>query len=285
MRPSAIIKRVLKEIYHFLSWFSRSKPAMILAIVLFLLLPVYVFYLAIVVPASSCDSDFATGDTTLIELPGIDPDSSQGILETVKAIGNLELEKAYLANLLELSQQDSAYLYLNLSDSLLNMEVQGVTMRSCTLTDIRVTRRLRCLNQSQLLNWVSTPFMGQADLSTIPKIRYVVKEAPKDTNEAALQSAKPIPPDSSSVYFTLYFDKHLTIEVGQNEEPYDEEEEIIDIYQEGIQSVIRSETMRAILHGSSPEPQILIRLQVSKADARAIYRGLPVHPGLALKLQ
>jgi len=258
---------------------------MILAIVLFLLLPVYVFYLAIVVPASSCDSDFATGDTTLIELPGIDPDSSQGILETVKAIGNLELEKAYLANLLELSQQDSAYLYLNLSDSLLNMEVQGVTMRSCTLTDIRVTRRLRCLNQSQLLNWVSTPFMGQADLSTIPKIRYVVKEAPKDTNEAALQSAKPIPPDSSSVYFTLYFDKHLTIEVGQNEEPYDEEEEIIDIYQEGIQSVIRSETMRAILHGSSPEPQILIRLQVSKADARAIYRGLPVHPGLALKLQ
>lgn len=285
MRPSAILKRVLKEIYDFLSWFSRSKPAMILAIVLFLLLPVYVFYQAIVVPASSCDSDFATGDSTLIELPGIDPDSSQGVLEAVKAIGNLELEKAYLTSLLKLSQQDSAYLNLNLSDSLLIMEVQGVTMRSCTLTDIRVTRRLRCLNQSQLLNWVSTPFKGQADLSTIPKIRYMVKEAPKDTNEAALQSAKPIPPDSSSVYFTLYFDKHLTIEVGQFEDPYDDEDEVIGRYQKDVERAIRSETMRAVLHGSSPDPDILIRFQVSKDDARAIFRGLPVHPGLALKLQ
>lgn len=284
MKPKKMLKLTVREIYGFVLWFAHSKPAIILAILFSLLLPAYVFYQAVVVPASSCDRNFPTGDTTELALTGPDQDSSLAVLQTVQTIGSLELEKAYLASLLKLSQQDSAYLNLNLADSLLRLDIKGVTVRVCPLSDIRVTRRLRCLNQSQLLHWVSRPFTGREDLSTIPKIRYMIKEAPKDTNEAALQSAKPIPSDSSSVYFTLYFNRHLTIEVEQSEPPFDEEEEVIDTYQDSRQSAIWRETMKAVLHGSSPEPEITIRVKVSKADARAIYRGLPVHPGLAMKL-
>lgn len=285
MKPLEIVKRVFREIYGFFLWFSRSKPAISLAALLTFLLPVYVFYQAVILPASSCEREFSSGDTTEVELPGISQDSNLEILQTVKDIGILELEKAYLSDLFTLAKRDSAYLNLNLTDSLLLLEIKGVTVRVCPLTEIRITRRLRCLNQSQLLQWVSQPFYGRADLSTIPKIRYVIKEAPKDTNEAALQSARPIPADSSSVYFTLYFDRNLTLEVEQREDPYEAEKEGIARYHKSIRKAIRQRTMRAILHRSTPEPEMLIRLTLSKTDARAIYRGIPVHPGLALKLQ
>ncbi|MBN1199742.1 MAG: hypothetical protein JXA23_10355, partial [Bacteroidales bacterium] len=260
MKPLEKVRKVFREIYGFFLWFSRSKPAIILAVVLTFLLPVYVFYQAVILPASTCEREFSSGDTTEVDLPGISSDSSQDFLQTVKNIGELELEKAYLSDLLVLSKQDSAYLNLNLTDSLLLLEIKGVTVRTCPLTEIRITRRLRCLNQSQLLQWISQPFQGRADLATIPKIRYVVKEAPKDTSEAALQSAKPMPPDSSSVFFTLYFDRNLTIEVEQREDPYEGEEEEIARYHERIQNAVRQRTMRAILHRSAPEPEILIRL-------------------------
>jgi len=285
MNPKQLLRRIWKEIHDFILWFAHSKPAIILALLLSLLLPAYVFYLAVVIPASSCEREFPSGDTTETALVGLNPDSSQMILKMVDTIWDLELGKAYLSNLLLLTYQDSAYLNLNLSDSLLLLEIKGVTVRECPLTDIRVTKRLRCLNKSQLVHWISTPFLGRADLSTIPKIRYVVKEAPKDTNEAALQSDSPIPADTSSVYFKIYFNLHLAIEVRQLEDPYDHEEDVIGDYEKEIQGAVRRKTMQAVVAGLSPEPEILIRLEVSKADARAIYRGLPVHPGLALKLQ
>ncbi|MBE0647175.1 MAG: hypothetical protein IH596_05255 [Bacteroidales bacterium] len=285
MDLSKILRLIWNEIHDFIIWFAHSKPAIIVALFLTLLLPAYVFYLAVVSPASSCDHDFPTADTTEMALVGLDVDSSQMILQKVDTIWDLELDKAYLSNMLLLSFQDSAYLNLNLPDSLLHMEIKGVPVRECRLTDIRVTKRLRCLNKSQLLQWISTPFLGRADHSTIPKIRYVVKEAPKDTSEAALQNAGPLPADSSSVFFIVYFNRHLAIEVRQREEPYDYEEEVLGSYEKEIQGAVRSKTMQAVLAGLSPEPEILIRLEVSKADARAIYRGLPAYPGLALKLQ
>lgn len=284
MKPVVMIKRALREIYGFILWFSRSKPAVILSVVLAFLLPAYVLYQAVILPASTCGREFSAGDTTEVELPGISSDSSRQILQSVNGIGKLELEKAYLSGLLTLSRQDSAYLNLNLADSLLLLEIKGVTVRVCPLKEIRITKRLRCFNQYQLLQWVSQPFHGRAELSTIPKIRYVVKEAPKDTSEAALQSAMPVASDSSSVFFILYFDRNLAIEFEQAEDPYETEEEAITQYHENIQRAIRQSTLSAILHRSVPEPQILIRLTISKADARAIYRGLPVFPGLVLKL-
>ncbi len=285
MTLAKVFKQVWEEIHDFILWFAHSKQAIIVAFLFSLLLPAYVFYLAVVIPASSCERDFSTVDTTEMELVSLNSDSSLMILQRVDTIWDLELEKAYLSNLLLLTFQDSAYLNLNLADSLLLLEINGVPVRECRLTDIRVTKRLRCLNKSQLLQWISTPFLGRADLSTIPKIRYVVKEAPKDTNEAALQNASPLPSDSSSVFFIIYFNRHLAIEVRQREEPYDYEEEVIGSYEKKIQSTIRSKTMQAVMAGLSPEQEILIRLEVSKADARAIYRGLPLYPGLALKLQ
>lgn len=285
MESYEMLKRVMRELSAFLHWFVRSKTAIVLVVILLLLIPGYVFYLIVVVPVSTCERDFFPGDTSGVVLSGLEPDSTQEILETVQTIGALEMEKAFLGSLLTLSKEDSVYLNLNLADSLLLLEIKGVPVRACSLTDIRVTWQLQCLNQSQLLHWVSQPFIGRADLSTIPKIRYMIKQAPKDTNEAAQQNTRPIPPDTSSVYFTLYFDRHLAIEVEQTEDPYEGEEGVIRTYQKKRQHALRSETMRAVLHRSSPEPEIVIRLKVSKADARAIYRGIPVHAGLALKLQ
>jgi len=283
MKPvGRVIRKVLREVYLFIRWFfgTRSAPGLFLAVSL--ILPLYVFYFTVILPAGTCSGDFPVADTLHTEIPEMDQDTLEKVMEQIGIVDKLEQKEAYLDNLLILARQDSVVMNLNLADSVLTLEIRGVPVRVCPLADIRVTRLIRCMDQTQILSWISEPFTGTASLATIPKIPYVIKEAPKDTNEAALQNAKPLPPDSSSVFFTLFFDRQLVVEVEQTEEPYKEEKEIIEGYGREREQRIRTETIRSLLHGTSPEPEMLIRLQVSKADARAIYRGIPVLPKMTL---
>jgi hypothetical protein len=173
---------------------------------------------------------------------------------------------------------------LNQNDSMLNLEINGVVVRSCPVTEIFVSRRLNKVDHEQILSWVSTPFNLESDLSSIPKIPYVIKEAPKDTLEAQAQSSIPLPPDTSSVYFTLYFDRNLVVEIEQSEPPDDIDLEVIKSYFKAKDQTFRQEAMSAALHVRPPKQDIYLRLKVSPADARAIYRGIPVNASLALKL-
>ncbi|MFH1937621.1 MAG: hypothetical protein ABIK52_08675, partial [Bacteroidota bacterium] len=266
------------------TWVRQTRKALGVSVILLCMLPVYVFYVTVIFPVRRCGCDFPPADSVRIEAPAIDPDTNQDALEQVKVIRSLELESAYLESLLTLSQQDSSYLNLDLADSLLVIMIKGVPVRSCSLSEIRVSRQLRCLDQAQRVLWIAAPFLAERDMSTIPKIRYINKQAPKDTIEAAMQSDAPIPSDTSSVYFTIYFNRYLVVEINQVEEPYDVEKRVINRYRREKQQTIRRETWQAFLHLTTPEPEIRIRLTLSKDDARAIYRGIPVHPGLALKL-
>ncbi|MFH1297577.1 MAG: hypothetical protein ABIJ04_09930 [Bacteroidota bacterium] len=284
MEEQGLLKRIIGEIQSYFTWVRQTRKALGVSVILLCMLPVYVFYVTVIFPVRRCGCDFPPADSVRIEAPAIDPDTNQDALEQVKVIRSLELESAYLESLLTLSQQDSSYLNLDLADSLLVIMIKGVPVRSCSLSEIRVSRQLRCLDQAQRVLWIAAPFLAERDMSTIPKIRYINKQAPKDTIEAAMQSDAPIPSDTSSVYFTIYFNRYLVVEINQVEEPYDVEKRVINRYRREKQQTIRRETWQAFLHLTTPEPEIRIRLTLSKDDARAIYRGIPVHPGLALKL-
>jgi len=275
---------MFREIQSYFTWIRHTPTALCISLILFCILPAYVFYVVVILPVRTCGCDFPPVDSVRMAVPASDPDTNPDSREQKKVIRSLELESAYLESMLSLSKQDSAYLSLNLADSLLVILIKGVPVRSCSLTEIRISRQLRCLDQAQRVRWIAEPFLAERELSTIPRIRYINKQAPKDTMEAALQSAAPMPPDTSSVYYTIYFNRYLVVEINQSEEPYDMKKKIINRYRREKQQVINRETWQAFLHRTSPEPRILIRLTLSQADARAIYRGTPVQTGLVLKL-
>lgn len=284
MAKRGFLRRMFPAADEWISWFLHSWSAITVFLVVLFILPVYVFYKAVILPVTTCGCDFPPVDSLRAQMPVMDPDSNPVSFELARQIGSLEMTSAWLGCQLNLSRQDSAYLNLDLAANMLTLMIKGVPVRSCTLHAVRTSRQIKCLDRAQLVHWITVPFMSQKAFSTIPKIRYVNKKAPKDTIEAALMGSAPMPADTSSVCFTIYFDRHLVLQVEQAEEPFDTEREVIKKYRSECRQAVRKSTMRALFHHSNPESGILIRITMSKADARAVYRGLPVRTGLSLKL-
>jgi hypothetical protein len=144
-------------------------------------------------------------------------DDSQ--LAQVRDIIRKENERAFEKNRLSLAEKDSIYMVLDLPDSLVILEIKGVTVKKTKILEMEVSNRFAIIPHENLLPWISEPFILTHDLSTIPKSPIVVKQAPKDTIEAAKTSSAPRPPDSTGVFYTFYFDRNLLIEVEQANPP------------------------------------------------------------------
>lgn len=272
---------------NFFRWFARNRRVQVIFILLALSLPLFLIIYGIVIPVKNYKPYSEDG------IDGIAPTDTSHTQNThisgeqlteVKNIISLENEKAYLQNRLSLAENDSIYLILDLPDSLLVLEIKGVPVRKNKIITQKVSQRFSLINHENLLPWIAAPFTLERDISTIPKMPIVVKQAPKDTVEAAQSSSTPKPPEATAVFFTLYFDRNLVIEIEQADPPQEEDLKEIKDYR----SKKRKESNRSVFN-TLRDPQqadqpMRISLVVSEADARAIYRAIPTKTHLILKL-
>jgi hypothetical protein len=205
-------------------------------------------------------------------------------LAQVRTIIRKENERAFEKNRLDLAEKDSIYMVLDLPDSLVILEIKGVTVKKTRIINMEVSNRFALIPHENLLPWISEPFTLTRDLSTIPKSPIVIKQAPKDTIEAAKESSKPRPPDTTGVFYTFYFDRNLLLEVEQSNPPEADVLERVKAYQlikrqESTQSVIQM-----LKKPEQTDQPMTIRLVLSDVDARAIFRAVPTKTKLILKL-
>ncbi len=196
----------------------------------------------------------------------------------------LDIRRAYLQARWELSKGDSISLSINLRDSLVSLEMKGTPIRQCRILRFEVSRALERLQaKGRLHEWLTTPFtLQKSDLATLPKAPVRVVTAPRDTLEAQARAKEEIPLEKNDVHFTLEFDRNLTLAFEQAQDlsfrgrlkkwGYE--------LQRGYASV--KEAVHALLAGELPQHRMLITLELTQEDAKAIYRALPRKAGLAL---
>jgi hypothetical protein len=271
----------------FFKWFGRNRRIQAIFIILVLSLPLFLIIYGIVLPVknykpSPSSSISAAGSNDTAAVGSVSLDESQ--LAEVKTIIQKEDEKAFQQNRLALAEKDSIYMILNLPDSLIVLEIKGVTVKKVKILNLEVSNRFALISHENLLPWISEPFTLQHDLSTIPKSPIVVKQAPKDTIEAAKTSSAPRPPDTTGVFYTFYFDRNLQIEVEQSNPPEADVMEKVKAYQ----TTKRKESTRSVVQMLKKPQQtdqpMMIKLVISDVDARAIYRAVPTKTHLVLKL-
>jgi hypothetical protein len=205
--------------------------------------------------------------------------------ELAKKMATLEIDQAFWQARLQLAKVDSISLSVDLVDSVASLEVKGVPMRQCKILRYRgsgVIKRLRA--QGRLQPWLSTPFVLQKELATLPKAPIRIKEAPKDTIEASESKGQDLPIEHRDAEFTLHFDRSLTLVVEQAQAPsfkgrlrkiwYD----LRRIFGDAGGALV------ALLRLQLPQHRIWIEIELSREDAKAIYRALPSRAGLALRL-
>lgn len=264
----------------FLRMIFRPK-FLVLFLVVALLLPIILIIYSIVIPV---------GRYQAVPWSGLQTDSLHAEVklnhdekQLVASFIELEKEKIFLNNRLQLAKQDSIYLVLDMKDSTINLEIKGVVVRKNRIIESRLSNRFHLIDHENLIPWLKKPFTLEKALATIPKAPIVVVQAPKDTVEAALQSKKPEPPQTTAVFFTFYFDRNLVIEIDQIDPPDEEDYEQIKDYrrQQKIENHLTLwQRMNLVRHA---DQKMKIRLVVSEDDARSIYRAVPVNTHLILR--
>lgn len=212
--------------------------------------------------------------------------SAYAQMDTLSDVSELKepfRERAYTATLKKWSKMDSIYLLVNLRDSAVSLFINGVTIHENKLPTFQLDPVFTSLSNRAYLTYFGQPISILRDTSTIVKEPIVVRQAPKDTIEAALNAYKPDTLYQNPAFWQIELAEGLDLIFVQ------------DADRNAMDAQVRSEFMKALEQRESTSnlirfftfkspyyrPKIIIPLPVG--DLRAIYRALPEQESLLLR--
>jgi hypothetical protein len=191
----------------------------------------------------------------------------------------LEKEEIYYNARLKMAEADSVCLSINLMDSVIIMEIQGVKLLEAKIKTMRSSKIFTRYKKQAFYECFSAPFIIDSDYCTIPKEFFNIKYAPEDTIAAQAPKTMPDTTIKDPVYFTLYLDRDLRVDIRQTDTLRPE------IYKD-YDRHIRNEKIRRmwshLYKFQVPPYDPWIRIEISHKDARSIYKALPRHAQVAV---
>jgi hypothetical protein len=193
----------------------------------------------------------------------------------------LNREKAFYQSRNIMAETDSICLALNLSDSTATLEINGVAVHSAKLLNIQAPKILYKCEEYAISSMLSVPFSVIENFSTIMKEPLMLKIAPRDTSEYK-PDILPDTTNSAAVNYIMGLDHGFRLYVYQD--TGDDAGGALNrlIFDMGDRFKNIWANMKSIAVFKVPEYHPSIRLKLKKADARIIYRALPVNGQIAL---
>jgi archaellum component FlaF (FlaF/FlaG flagellin family) len=210
--------------------------------------------------------------------------STDSIRKSIEIL-SLENEIAFQNTDINLTKNDSIYLIIDFVDSMIFMELKGISLFETKMVDFSVSKFLNKLDPKILNNYISKPFKIENTVSTIEKMVLKTKIAPKNEEEAFAQfQADTVKAEKDYVRYTWYFDRDLEIEIVQDSlkrEAYKLKDR--DILLKRKIGYLKEVVDSAIdFHTTTYTPSIKIVLHQN--DARTIFRSMPYNGMVALRL-
>jgi cell division protein FtsB len=198
------------------------------------------------------------------------------------ALFRIKKEEAFLKSKVALLANDSIYLVIDLKDSLLSIEIQGVAMHRVKIVRMSKSGIFNGMEGTALVNQFSSPFKIDSMFATIPKDPYILKIAPEDTIQAQKNVSIPDTVRAEPVIFSTYLNRGILLQISQSEE---------DKSRSSLKYLMKKRFERTMKFVKSainfkvPEYQPFITIEIPSKDARAIYRALPRNGFIAIRLE
>ena len=181
-------------------------------------------------------------------------------------------EKSFLQSRIVMAGSDSVYLTINLTDSIVNIEISGVVVHRTMISSIRASKILMKDN-AVISSFLSTPFKITATSATRKKEPVMIKMAPRNASEYIPD----IMPDTSlnePVSFILDMSQGVRIFVSQEEN--DNFINSMRLFLFDITCRIKDSwrSVISVLQFKVPDYHPFIRIMVPADNARIIYRAL-----------
>lgn len=197
-----------------------------------------------------------------------------------------ELRKSeeFLKAKLNLVNDDSSYLVLDMVKKTATLEMKGISLYECRILNSHISNSIKDQPAGTLLNWMGEPFSLRGDNATIPKTSFIVKIAPKDTIEANKAEETPVVPKRGDVYVVMDFDRNLRLIIRQAEKPDKDGRKDIDSIQWRYKKSEIINSVNAMIRFSREPITPTIEIVLSKEDATILYRALPNKPRMIVRL-
>jgi hypothetical protein len=179
-----------------------------------------------------------------------------------------------------LSKVDSVSLSINLADTVASLEMGGVVVFTAPLEGSRVSPLLKAMKPEALSNLLRSPARVLTYHATIEKEPVTVKQAPRDTTEAAQNDEELPVVTRKAAFFTLHLDNGIHIVVM----PHDEGGLRRVVYTARQNLYLFGQRLAVLVKGELPHDVPVITIEVSADDARTLFRALPEKAQVALRL-
>ena len=185
-------------------------------------------------------------------------------------------EKAWYQSRVTMAGTDSIYLSVNLKDSLVNLEISGVTVHKADIKRINISKILRDENNYIISTMLSRPLTIISDFSSIEKEPLMIKMAPKDTSEY-VPDIMPDTADYDAVNFIMELDYGIRLIVYQYEKLNPGDRIHLFFFDLGYRFRNLLASLRSVFTFKIPEYHPFIKIRLPRDDAKIIYRALPVN--------
>ena len=183
-------------------------------------------------------------------------------------------EKAYLSAQVKMAEGDSIGLVINMRDSLIQLMIKGVSVRSVKMSDYEISPFFLRANQEAVFSMLSTPLVITSMQATFKKDPVNIKIAPKDTSQVVVD-IKPDTTDYEAVFFTLETDRNIRFYFEQQEDTVRADSRAKFFFDLEDKYRNARATMKAVTKLDTPPYTPSIKIWLPKAEAKIVYRAIP----------
>ncbi len=207
--------------------------------------------------------------------PDQDPEIENKRIANDQALKDLTHYKIFLQNRLQMAKSDSINLIVNLRDSIVSIELKGVTLHAAKIESYDLPAFFSAIDINTLNKVFSKPSQIVSQESNVDKKPLTVKKAPKSPDEVPSDVALPDTSLNIPVFVKLDIDSLFTFTfkpVFSGQEHYKKTMRKAK-WTERLR--IMKNNWNSILIGKTPEYIPNVEIYLSSPDIVGIYRALP----------
>lgn len=193
-------------------------------------------------------------------------------------------EKAYKEALLKLTESDSIQMAINLSDSTVNLYTKGVLIHQTPVKTFEMDKLFKVMPLIQQVKLFSQPLPVNSQYATIVKEPIVVRHAPKDTLEAAMNAWQPDTLIQNPAFLILSVEHGINLIFEQDENlTFHDKWKKFNFYNRlRLRDSMKAVSNFISFRKQEYHPATTLKLPVD--DLRAIYRALPDNALIVLNI-
>lgn len=199
-------------------------------------------------------------------------------------LDSLLKERTYKQALLKLAEQDSIQLVVNMNDSNICLTIKGVVIHKTHIDKFKIDKVLQNLPNMEYVKLFSQPLSVHAQWASIVKEPIVVRQAPKDTAEAALNAYQPDSLIQKPAFMNLELDYGIQIQFEQDLNPTSKHKFVRFMFKTRIHATHIFKNTVHFLRFQKPDYNPTIVIKMPADDLRAIYRAFPANTYVVLNL-